>query len=475
MDNPSAKNNGLVPFHTRHSLLMLALLLSVLLAFCFLIIQNHRLKSHTARKILENHFRERVSSIDSLLGTVDSEPTVEFLCSLVQNFEAENAPLLLIDGDRKLLAHPTLFDAEKQQLHSLEEVWPEDLQDPAATLASLPDWQLTGIGSWSVLRAPLKNVPWQAVFFQRQPPLAKVFITRLGGGSLTALLILLGMICMVAWLNHRHIVWPSEHLLHFIDALDRRKMPLIDSRIPAMWRPWFANIENIFRNNESLAKETRQQIEVLERRVKERTIELERLNHALREEIEERSKAEGALRLVNQKIQELSLVDGLTGIANYRKFDEYLEFCWKQMQRDQAPVSIIMCDVDYFKQYSDTYGHQAGDRCLQEIAQAIESSLQRPADLVARYGGEEFIILLPGTDSAGAKRVATSIQQTIASLEIPHSGSLADSCVTFSIGMATMIPAHGGSPESLLEAADQSLYRAKETGRNRVIALPIKR
>ena len=100
-----------------------------------------------------------------------------------------------------------------------------------------------------------------------------------------------------------------------------------------------------------------------------------------------------------------------------------------------------MCDIDYFQQYNATYGHQAGDRCLQEIAQAIQDSLQRHTDLVARYGGEEFIILLPGTDHTGAKRVATSIQQTLASLEIPHSGSLADSCVRFSIGMATAVPA----------------------------------
>ena len=651
VDNLSTQKNGLVPFHTRHSLLIVVLLFTVFLAFGFLLIQNHRLKSTTAQKNLENHFRERVNSIDSLLGTIRSqvrtlqlsaeadianrllnrtqppplafgalqdnpagdyfhldgyqpplteamvgnltgsgsikqrgpefyrelhmalelnhlfraiaehspnlpwvyylsknnfiniypwvaanefrfsaqlkehefyrlgEPelnpehqpfwthayldeygkgamvtcaapvyegksflgtvaidlTLESLSSLARNFEAEKASLFLTNSDRQLLAHPNLTRADNQQLHSLAEVWPEDLQSPTEALTSLPTWQLTRLGSWSVMRAPLQNASWEVVFIQPRPPLGKAFIAQLGGGALTALLVLLGLICTVAWFNHRNIVWPSEQMLLFIDAFDRRKTPLIDSRIPDMWRPWFTNIENIFRNNEALAEETRQHIEGLEERVKERTIELERINQALREEIEERSKAEGALRLVNQKMQELSLVDGLTGIANHRKFDEYLDYCWKQMLRKQAPISIIMCDVDYFKQYNDTYGHQAGDRCLQEIAQTIQASLQRPADLVARYGSEEFFILLPDTDSAGAKRVATSIQQTIASLEIPHSGSLADSCVTFSIGMATMTPSHGGSPESLLEAADQSLYRAKETGRNRIIALPIKR
>lgn len=651
MDNTSAKKTGLVPFHHRHSLLMLVLLLTAFLAFCFLLIQNQRLKSKTDHKILENHFRERVNAIDGLLGNIRSQVralqlsaeadmasralphsqpvplafgalqdnpergyfhldlyrppltevmvgnltgsgsiqgrspdfyrelhmalelnhhfraiaenlpdlawlyylsdndfvnaypwvaadqfrfspqlkeheffrlgrpeqnperhafwtrvypdeygkglmtscaapvydgerflgtvaidvTVEMLSALVRDFDQKQGTLLISNGDRQLLAHPILIGDGSQKLHTLEEALPGKLRKLAATLESLPDRQLSRHGAWSVMRAALQNAPWQVVFFQRQPSLAQAFVAQLGGGALTALLVLLGMVCTVAWLNHWHIVWPSEQLLHFVDALDRRKSPLIDSRIPGMWRPWFTNIEKIFCDNEALAKETRQQIEFLEQRVKERTIELERLNQALREEIEERSKAEGALRLVNQQLQELSLVDGLTGIANYRKFDEYLEFSWKQMLREQAPISIIMCDVDYFKQYNDTYGHQAGDRCLQEISQAIQEALQRPADLVARYGGEEFIVLLPGTDHAGAKRVATGIQQTIACLEIPHSGSLANSCVTFSIGMATAVPADGGSPESLLEAADQSLYRAKETGCNRVIALPIKR
>ncbi len=651
MDDTTAKRTGLVPFHTRHSLLMLVLLFTVFLAFCFLLVQNYRLNNKTEQHLLQNHFRERANSIDGLfgnirsqvrtlqlsaeadlasrsrshvqpaplafgelrdnlegdyfhlddyrpplteemvgnltgsgsiqrrspdvyrelhmaldlnhrfraiaenftdlswvyylskndfiniypwvpatefryrpqlkehefyrlglpaqnpdrqtfwtrayldeygkglmttcsapvydgkrfLGTVAIDLSIEFLSSLVRDFDADKGLLLLINNDRQVLAHPTLISTASSTIPTLQEVLPGELQQTAANLESLPAWQLSKFGSWSVLRAPLQNAPWQVVFFQRRPPLAKAFVAQLGGGALTALLVLLGMICTMAFLNHRHIVWPSEQMLHFIDALDRRKTPFIDSRIPTVWRPWFANIEQIFRDNQALADESRQQIEVLDQRVKERTIELERLNQAFREEIEERSKAEGALRLVNQKVQELSLVDGLTGIPNYRKFDEYLDFCWKQMLREQTPVSIIMCDVDYFKQYNDTYGHQAGDCCLQEIAQAIQASLQRPTDLVARYGGEEFIILLPDTDHAGAKRVATSIQQTIATLEIPHSGSLADSCVSFSLGMATSVPSHGGSPESLLEAADQSLYRAKETGRNRVITLPIKR
>ena len=408
-------------------------------------------------------------------GTVAIDLTIEFFSSLIRDFDAANGTLLLVNNDRQLLAHPTLISTDSSTIPALQDALPGDLQETAANLKSLPAWQLTQLGSWSVLQAPLQNAPWQVVFFQQRPSLTKAFVAQLGGGALTALLVLLGMICTMAFLNHQHIVWPSEQMLHFINALNRQKTPLIDARIPSMWRPWFENIEKVFRDNQALAEESRQDIVILDQRVKERTIELERLNQAFREEIEERSKAEGALRVVNQKLQELSLVDGLTGIPNYRKFNEYLSFCWKQMLREQSPVSIIMCDVDHFKQFNATYGHQAGDHCLQEIAHAIQASLQRPTDLVARYGGEEFIILLPGTDHAGAKRVATSIQQALAALVIPHSGSLANSCVRFSIGMATAVPSHGGSPESLLEAADQSLYRAKETGRSRVIALPVKR
>lgn len=651
MDNTTANKTELVPFHTRHNLLMLVLLFTVFLAFCFLLVRNFHINNKTKQQVLQNHFSERAKSIDGLLGNIRSQVRtlqlsaegnlasrarhqiqpapltfnelsenlegnyfhldnfrpllteemvgnltgtgsiqqrspdfyremhmaldlnhrfraiaenftdlswvyylsknnfiniypwvpatdfrydprlkehdfyqlglpaqnparqifwtkayldeygkglmttcsapvydgkrflgivaidlpIDFFCSLVRDFEANNGSMLLINKEQQVLAHPTLINTASTAVPTLQETLPVKLQEAVTDVQSLPAWQLSKVGSWSVLRAPLKNAPWQIVFFQQQPSLAKAFVAQLGGGALTALLILLGMICTMAFLNHWHIIWPSEQILHFIDALDRRKAPLIDSRIPAVWRPRFTHIEKIFRDNQALAEENRQQIEMLDRRVKERTIELERLNLALREEIEERSKAEGALRLVNQKVQELSLVDGLTGIPNHRKFNEYLDFCWSQMLREQSPISIIMCDVNYFKQFNATYGHQAGDRCLQEIAKAIQASLQRPTDLVARYGGEEFIILLPGTDHTGAKRVATSIQQAIANLQIPHSGALADSCVRFSLGMATSIPNHGGSPESLLEAADQSLYRAKETGRNRVIALPVKR
>ncbi len=300
-----------------------------------------------------------------------------------------------------------------------------------------------------------------------------LFLASIGqadGGAVLVLAIMLAAVGLVMFLNYRNFVWPSEQFLFFIIALSRRNAPAVNPRIPKLWRPWFAAMEKIFHDKEQMAQQIRTQNEILEQRVRERTAELDTINSALREEIEERSKTEKALQVANQKLQELSLTDGLTGIANYRKFDEYLQQVWKRMIREQSPVSIIICDVDYFKQFNDTYGHHAGDFCLQEIARAIESTLQRPDDLAARYGGEEFIVLLPGTDDAGAVQVAEKIQNAIAELDIPHAGSPAAPCITFSVGLATAVPELGSVPKTLLKAADRALYRAKNGGRNRIVA-----
>lgn len=290
------------------------------------------------------------------------------------------------------------------------------------------------------------------------------------GGAVLVLGIVLAAVGLVMFLNYRNFVWPSEQFLFFIIALSRRNTPAVNPGIPKVWRPWFAAMEKIFHDKEHMAQKIRTQNEILEQRVQERTAELDSINAALREEIEERSKTEKALEVANQKLQELSLTDGLTGIANYRKFDQCLHQVWKRMIRKQSPVSLIICDVDYFKQFNDTYGHQAGDFCLQEIARAIESTLQRPDDLAARYGGEEFIVLLPDTDDTGAVQVAEKIQNAIAQLDIPHAGSPTAPCVTFSVGLATTVPEHGSVPKTLLKSADRALYRAKNGGRNQIVS-----
>lgn len=166
-------------------------------------------------------------------------------------------------------------------------------------------------------------------------------------------------------------------------------------------------------------------------------------------------------------LEHLAASDGLTGVANRRSFDEKLAYEWRRERRDAQYLSLLMIDVDHFKRYNDTYGHQQGDECLRQVAEVMTDVVFRPADLVARYGGEEFGIILPATDIEGANVVALRIQEKLAELNIIHAASSMGR-VTLSIGVATTAPAEGESYESLLLAADEALYRAKHSGRNRV-------
>lgn len=187
----------------------------------------------------------------------------------------------------------------------------------------------------------------------------------------------------------------------------------------------------------------------LEETVKQRTSELEMANH------------------------ELSLmvkIDGLTQIANRRHFDQHLADDWKRLARSKQPLSLILCDVDYFKRFNDTYGHPAGDQVLQKIAAILKQVAKRPDDLPARYGGEEFAIVLPNTDLVGAMQVAEKIRQEVLALRINHKASSVNGFVTLSLGVATVTPNQIAesvrSPEDLIKIADRALYQAKHNGRN---------
>ena len=173
------------------------------------------------------------------------------------------------------------------------------------------------------------------------------------------------------------------------------------------------------------------------------------------------------LDTANQELKRLSASDGLTGIANRRFFDEHLSREWRRARRGSGEIAILMCDVDHFKAYNDTYGHQAGDDCLRQVAHKIRDSMERAADLAARYGGEEFVVLLPDTPIAGAHIVAEKLRQTIHALNLPHTGS-AHQHVTLSIGIAAMAAGDQNTQQTLIEAADRALYRAKHAGRNLV-------
>ncbi len=175
------------------------------------------------------------------------------------------------------------------------------------------------------------------------------------------------------------------------------------------------------------------------------------------------------LQEANDKLQRLALIDGLTQVSNRRFFDERLDQEWRRLARSGEVLSLILCDVDYFKKYNDTYGHLAGDACLQQVAKALQLAVKRPADVVARYGGEEFIIILPETGAAGALHVADQILRQVSSLKIPHRASEVADHVTVSVGVATTLPSLEVEPAQLVKKADESLYNAKQNGRNKVV------
>ena len=178
------------------------------------------------------------------------------------------------------------------------------------------------------------------------------------------------------------------------------------------------------------------------------------------------------LEQANQRLQVHAITDGLTGLVNRRYFDECLDREWKRSIRDQKSISLILCDVDYFKLYNDTYGHQAGDVCLKQVAKTLrEKAAKRATDIVARYGGEEFAAILPSTGLAGAQEVAKNLQDGIKDLAIPHTGAAGSyNHVTISQGIASTIADRNLLPSDLIKCADQALYYAKQNGRNAIAA-----
>ncbi|NEQ51474.1 MAG: diguanylate cyclase [Leptolyngbya sp. SIO3F4] len=170
------------------------------------------------------------------------------------------------------------------------------------------------------------------------------------------------------------------------------------------------------------------------------------------------------------ELQKLADYDGLTKLANRRSFDEYLYSVWQDMQAEKLPISVLLGDVDYFKFYNDTYGHQAGDACLQAVAEIIQRCVQRSGDFAARYGGEEFVIVLPATNSEKALLVANTICAQLVAKQIPHQASKVSEFVTMSIGVATLIPTQDDRAEDIVAMADRTLYVAKDSGRNRAVS-----
>lgn len=177
-------------------------------------------------------------------------------------------------------------------------------------------------------------------------------------------------------------------------------------------------------------------------------------------------RSQRALQEARDRLEEMSLRDGLTGVANRRCFDQILEMEWNRAVRTQDPLTLLLIDVDYFKNLNDRYGHRSGDQCLVEVAAALREMLPRGGDLLARYGGEEFAAILVSTNRAGAEMVAARMREAVRALNIRNETSIGH-FATVSIGIATWQVPTSDSPASLVEASDRALYRAKQNGRNR--------
>ena len=186
-------------------------------------------------------------------------------------------------------------------------------------------------------------------------------------------------------------------------------------------------------------------------------------------DITERKQIEEELIRLQKEFRELSYKDGLTGVANRRMFDSVLEVEWTNARRNNQPLSVILLDIDFFKQYNDHYGHIQGDDCLKRVAQALSKAGTRARDFFARYGGEEFVLILPETDAEAAHRVAERCRNLIFKEQVPHEKSAAGQILTISLGVGTITPSHKDDAIAFIESVDRQLYQAKQRGRNCIV------
>jgi diguanylate cyclase (GGDEF)-like protein len=292
-------------------------------------------------------------------------------------------------------------------------------------------------------------------------------MAQIRAGTFTTIALCLTALMAVIVLNYTISRWLARPILSMNQASQRiRRGDFSQETVPRGVRELAALADSFGLMSQEL-QQSRQELEEysrsLEQKVSDRTQELQA-------EVQKRAAAEESLRKVNWELSNLAYMDALTQIANRRQFDDRLQQEWYRLKREQKPLSIILCDVDYFKQYNDTYGHQVGDQCLRLLAGAIAAAARRAADLPARYGGEEFVVILPNTPLVGAIQVAKMIQERVANLILSHKSSLVSRQVTMSLGVTTLVPTDLNSMEMLLTEADRLLYQAKSEGRNRIVS-----